>query len=64
MTIKDEISETREELDLCETETNLVNNVAPKPEEFDEPSRRNTHFIRPRHVSQGIQLIFSSGLSQ
>ena len=37
MTIKDEINEIGEELNLGETDTNLVNNVNPKPEEFDEP---------------------------
>jgi len=48
MTIEDEINEIGEELNLGEIETNLVNNVVHKPEEFREPSRRNTHFIRPR----------------
>ena len=33
-----------------EDETNLVNNVVPKPEKLDEPSRRNTNFIRLRFV--------------
>ena len=46
MTIENEINEIEEELDLGEIETNLVNNVVPQPEEFREPSRRNTHFIR------------------
>ena len=45
MTIEDEISEIGDELDLSKIETNLVNNVIPKPEQFDEPSKRNTHFI-------------------
>ena len=50
MTFEDhEINEIGEELDLGEIETNLVNNV-PKPEEFGEPSRQNTHFLRPRYV--------------
>ena len=39
MVVEGEINETREELDLGEIETNLVNNIVPKPEEFDEPSR-------------------------
>ena len=46
MTTEDDINEVGEELDLGEMETNLVNNVVPNPEEFGEPSRRNTHFIR------------------
>ena len=49
MVVEDEINEIGEELDLGEIEINLVNNV-PKPEEFSEPSRRNTHFIRPRYA--------------
>ena len=53
MTVEDEINKIGEELDLGETETNLINNVVPKPEEFDEPSRRNTHFLRPRYVPAG-----------
>ena len=40
-TVENEINEIEEEIDLYETETNLVNNVVPKPEEFGEPS---THF--------------------
>ena len=50
MTVENEINEIGEELDLYETEINLVNNVIPKPEEFGDPSRRNTHFLRPRYV--------------
>ena len=50
MIVEDEINEIGEEIDLYEIETNLVNNVVHKPEEFGEPSRRNTHFIRPRYV--------------
>ena len=44
MITKNEINEIGEEIDLYETETNLVKNVVPEPEEFGEPSRRNTHF--------------------
>jgi len=40
MVVEDEINEIGEELDLDEIETNLVNNIVPKPEEFNEPSRR------------------------
>ena len=32
MTAEDEINEIGEEIDLYEIETNLVNNVIPKPE--------------------------------
>jgi len=49
-TVENEINEIEEEIDLYETETNLVTNVIPKPEEFGELSRRNTHFLRPRYV--------------
>jgi len=31
-------------------EFNLVNNVAPKPKEWGESSRRNTQFLRSRYV--------------
>ena len=53
MTNENEINEIGEEIDLRKTETNLVTNVVPKPEEFGEPSRRNTHFLRPRYVPTG-----------
>ena len=46
----DEINETGKELSIDEMETNLVNNVVPKLEEFDELSRRNAHFMRPTNV--------------
>jgi len=36
MAIEDEIDEIGEELELSEIETNLVNNVIPKHEEFGE----------------------------
>jgi len=45
-----EINEIGEELNISETETNLVNNIVPKLEEFDELSRRNIHFMRPRYI--------------
>ena len=61
MTIKSEINEIGEEIDLYETETNLVNNVIPKPEEFGEPSRRNNHFFRLRYVPIGRTINFSFG---
>ena len=53
MTNENEINEIGEEIDLYETQTNLVKNVVPKPEEFGESSRRNTHFLRPRYVPAG-----------
>ena len=53
MVAKNEINKIEEEIDLHEIETNLVNNFVPKPEEFREPSRRNTHFLRPRYVPAG-----------
>jgi len=59
---ENEINEIGEEID--ETETNLVNNVVPKPEEFGEPSRKNTHFLRPRYVPAGRTSNFFWGLSQ
>ena len=58
------INKIEEEIDLYETETNLVKNVIPKPKEFDEPSRRNTHFLRPRYVLAGRTSNFCFGLSQ
>jgi len=61
MTIKNEINEIGEERDLGETETNLVGNVIPKPKEFGEPSRINTHFIRPRCILAGHTTNFSLG---
>jgi len=39
-------NEIGEELNIDEIEFNLVNNVIPKPEEFGEYSKRNTHFMR------------------
>ena len=42
MVLDDEINEIGEELNMDEIESNLVDNVIPKPEEFGELSRRNT----------------------
>ena len=50
MTVEDEINKIGEELDLGEIETNLVNNVILKFEDFIEPSRRNTYLIRRRYA--------------
>ena len=61
MTNENEINEIGEEIDLYETETNIVKNVVPKPKEFGEPSRRNTHFLRPRYVPTGRTNNFSFG---
>ena len=43
MAFDDDINEIGEELNVDKIQSNLVNNVVPKPEEFGEPSRRNTH---------------------
>lgn len=40
-----EINEIGEELNIDEIESNIVNNVVSKPEEFSDPFRRNNHFI-------------------
>mgnify|MGYP001145828549 CR=1 FL=1 len=61
ITVENGINEIEEELDLGEIDTNLVNNVIPKPEEFDEPSRRNTHFIRSTYVPVGRRTNFYFG---
>jgi len=61
MIAENEINEIEEEIDLHETETNLVNNVVSKTKEFGEPSRRNTHFLRPRYVPAGRTNNFSFG---
>ena len=53
MTVEDEINEIGGEIELYKIETNLVKNVVPKPEEFGESSRRNTHFLRPKYVLVG-----------
>ena len=45
MVAENAINEIGEEIDLHETETNLVNNVIPKPEEFGEPSRKKYSFL-------------------
>ena len=58
MTVEDEINEIGEEIDLYETQISLVN-VVLKPEEFDEPSRRKMHFLRPRYVPAGRTTNFS-----
>ena len=54
-----EINEIGEEIDLYETKTDLVKNIVPKHEEFGEPSRRNTHFLKPRYVPVGRTSNFS-----
>ena len=59
--IEDKIKEIGAELELNEIETNLVNNVVSKPEQFGEPSRRNTHFIRPRYIPAIQTTNFSFG---
>ena len=61
MIFDNEINEIGEELNIDEIKSNLVNNVVPKLEEFDEPSRRNTRFIRPRYIPAGRTTNFSFG---
>ena len=53
MVVEDEINEIREELNLSDIQTNLVNNIVLKPKEFCEPSRRNTHFMRAIYILAG-----------
>ena len=62
MAFDNEINEIGEELNPFEIEYNLVNNVVPKPEEFDEFSRRNTYFMRPRYALEGCTINFFFGL--
>jgi len=40
--LEEENNKIGEKLNINEMETNLVNNVVPKPEEWGESSRRNT----------------------
>ena len=61
MIFNDEINEIGE-LNIGKIKSNLVNDVIPKPEEFGEPSRRNTHFMRPRYVLAERTTNFSFGL--
>jgi len=46
-----------------EIKTNFVNNVVPKLEEWDESSRRNSQFLRPRYASAGKTTNFSFGFT-
>ena len=46
-----------------EIETNLVNNVVPKPEEWGESSRWNSQFLRPRYISVGRTTNFFFGFT-
>ena len=46
-----------------EIETNFVNNVIPKLEEWGESSRRNSQFLRPRYVLVGTTTNFSFGFT-
>ena len=64
MVFDDEINEIEEGFHVDEIKWNLVNNVVSKPEEFSEISRRNTHFIRPSTLWQGIYITFPLGSSQ
>ena len=64
MVYDDEINEIIEEPNIDEIESNVVNNLVPKPKEFGEFSRRNTHCIRLRDVSKGSITNFSFGFVQ
>jgi len=61
MPLDEENNEIGEELNIDEIESNLVNNVVLKSEEWDKSSRRNMHFMRPRYVSAGRTTNFSFG---
>ena len=50
MAFDNKIIEIGEEININEIETNLVDNVGPKLDEFGEPSRRKTYFMRPRYI--------------
>ena len=50
MPLDEENNEIGEELNIDETETNLVNNVIPKPKSWGESSRRSMQFVRPKYV--------------
>ena len=53
MVFNNEINEIGKELNIDKIESNLVNNVVPKHEEFGKLFRRNTHFMRSRYVPAG-----------
>ena len=53
------MNEIRREFNINEFDSNLVNNIISKHEEFDESSKRNVHFIRPRYVVAEITTEFS-----
>ena len=61
MDVKDEINEIGGEINLYESETNLVNNIVHKFKEFGELSKRNAHFLRPKYVPAGRTSNFSFG---
>jgi len=57
-TLEEENNEVWEEI-----ETNLVNNVVPKPKEWAESSRQNSQFLRLRYASAGRTTNFSFGFT-
>jgi len=61
--LDEENNDVVEELNIVEIESNSVNNVVPKPEEWGELSRRNTQLLRPRYVSAGRPSNFSFGFT-
>ena len=48
--IESEINEIGEELSFNGFESDMLNNVIRKPEEFGKSSRRNTKFIGPMYM--------------
>ena len=58
MVFDDKMNEIEEGFKTNEIESNLVNNVVPEPKEFGEPSRKNTHFMRPRYIPVGCRTNF------
>jgi len=48
--VNNENNEIEEELNLDKIESNLVNNVIPKPEDLVNLLEKNTHFVRPRYI--------------
>ena len=55
------LNDIGEEHNTDEIESNLDNNVVPKPEEFDKSYRRNTYLTRLRYVPTRHTMIFSFG---
>ena len=56
-----EINKIGEVLNIDELESNLIDNVTLKPNEFGESCRRNTHFMRPKYIAAGRTINFYVG---